>query len=219
VGRTVSTPATLQPELALPTKPLTISAPDAYRLIRGALLWASTDETRPHLNQVYIERDATSAAIASTNGHGMFFADPVAIESAEQFAFGMRSVDALALLRIITDKKEPTKGITETVQFAPLKGDLLRATVGRYSFEFEPIDGFVPYEKVVPAEPRQPHTKVCVQAAYLAKVARTFPGCAKDALRELCLRVGAELDGLRFDGTLGTTRASVVLMPLRCSCG
>lgn len=207
-------------DLKLPTSAVSISGPDAYRLLSSALLWVSDDETRPHIRQVLVERADGKVSIAATNGHGMFFSEAVPLESTrseEDFSFAICSADVRAILRLISDRKDPAARDPERLRVSP-RGNELRAEVGRYSFTFAPGGDFPPFRRVVPKQKKETRASVSIQGKYIALAARSFPGSAKNCLREMRFSMsGEELDAIRIDGLLGTVSASVILMPMRSS--
>lgn len=197
---------------------MTLTSPQAYRLLSAALLWVSPDSARKNLHQIRIECDGAKVSIASTDGHGLWLCEQAPFEGVPQetFSLGIVADDARAIIRFITQRKE-TRGRTayEPVRITK-SGDGWTIGVGRLRCDLEPVYSDFPKVRSVIPKQRERHDYVGMSAALLAKAARSLPGRNRSN-QDIRIRAGGVLEPIRLDGWVAETAASVIVMPLRLS--
>lgn len=198
---------------ATATASVTLQSDLMFRALSAAKVWASTDETRPHLHSVLVEISGSRVRFVATNGHGLFKMDVFGRESSgsQQLLITRASIDAaLGTLRPVKSAK---KSIPVT-----LSCDASSVTAARLDVAGTLVpmrlagEDFPPYLRVIPSGERKgiEGGALGIAATYLSALGQTF-----DDAPVTLSTFGDKLDPMVWTGKVCGEDASVVLMPCR----
>ncbi len=140
--------------------------------LKVALLAASTDETRKHLNGVLLSLTKDGVSIAATDGHCMFVVELRDVLQRGGTGSVLISVeDATRIVRLAT---KPTKQLPLRLE---LTGDQVHVSIPKagLSAQFRAVDAvFPPVHAVLPTELNEEDDPPLIDASLHARVAKAF---------------------------------------------
>lgn len=185
--------------------------------VKAALLFASTDPARSHMNVVRIETWGGAARVIATNGHALWISE-----------IACRGGEACNLSIVREDIERVAKNLSKKGGHILLhRGETSGLwTVGQDDLRFsvkEESAAFPPYAQIIPVErnPKKTSSAVAVSAEYLANACQAFSLVAScEKIKKDRLLTGIEL---QFGGAEDqivmlseqAPKALLVLMPRR----
>lgn len=184
--------------------------------IKAALLFASTDPARFHMNVVRIEACAGSARIVATNGHALWISEITCAVEACNLSIVREDIERAA-------KNLSKKGGRILVHRGETPGFW---TVGQDDRRFsvkEESAAFPPYAQIIPVERNHKKTSsaIAVSAEYMANACQAFSlvaSCEKSKRDRLLTGIELQFGGAEDQIVMlskEAPRSLLVLMPRR----
>jgi len=196
-----------------------------YAALKSVSAFACKDETRFHLNGVFVELEGKTLTLVATDGHtlGRAIVAVSADLSVTKRTALLSASDVASILKATKGKKADADQPTTITLSGPRKEESSKVLIvcGATSLECRPIDAqFPPYRQVIPTYDSEKRTPfVGFNPAYMSRACDAITDFGRDAYSSLGAEIqfGANaLDPImiQFDGReLGSFTA--VVMPMR----
>jgi DNA polymerase-3 subunit beta len=192
-------------------------------MLEGAILTASKDQTRPHLNGVLFKFDRETMTVVSTDGHRL--TKVMACYSGEELGPNESAKYLIPLdrvLGVLKAVKGPARVGQEPIQFDLHPKHVSITLLNGDEYTCTPVDeNFPPYDKVIPGERdtdgKEGANVIGVSAKYLGDVGKAGRYLAHVKSGGVQFSVDGNRDPIRIDmvNTDLGTETVIVIMPMR----